>query len=412
MMYVLFQQDGRLKVDWQDNPAEINRNLVVIASAVAAAKHRPEDRACFRVVRTEDFTVDALEKIVREVADPLDPRELRLATFDDHLVAILGQLRTRLGIPGQGAYEAIAFFDKGVMKARLAGSGIRVPRHVVLDPARNTGEAGYRELAAALGSPFFVKPTGQAGSTGTAVIGSRADWRVWQAIREPGCEYEADEFINGTLFHADTILRSCRPPIVITSEYTVPNAEFLRGRTLGSIAMDPAAKITKELTDFNLAVLAALGASAGVYHLEAFATPAEDWVFLEVAARAPGAMITEMYKADFGINFQNETLLAQFSGESTVSHTAPVSPRSLAHAVWAWVPPRHGVVAKVNEPECEGAVTSYWRCQPGDELRPPEALMQRVGGIFVESASADAARSDFEYLRDKYQPLTMRGEEL
>lgn len=252
----------------------------------------------------------------------------------------------------------------------------------------------------------MVKPTVGAGSTGVVFINDAADWVEWCGSRPQG-EFEADEFIRTPLFHVDTVLDGDVARVFV-SEYMSPNAEFLRGRHVGSIPLDPSDARFEPLHDLNDRVLSQLDAHPGVYHLEAFLGSDLQPVFLEVAARPSGGMVTECYQHTHGINLHNATLTTDPTEGGWLLHGSTPAPRR-AHGCWMWVSPRPGLLAKQHSPALRGQAHAYWRCSVGDRLDYAGNVVDRAGGLLVHNESAQDATADFEYLRDQYEPIEMES---
>jgi biotin carboxylase len=90
-----------------------------------------------------------------------------------------------------------------------------------------------------------------------------------------------------------------------------------------------------------------------------FRTPEDDLVFLEIAARSPGALVPEMCERRTGIHLLEANLKLQMgSAEQLEMSPGPFSG-------WAWFPCRPGTVAATNELDlsCHHRVT--WHARPG-----------------------------------------------
>lgn len=408
MRVVLFQHNGRLKLDWSRQLPEIGPGLILVTSPDFTKKLRPADWAGFsQVIELASFDSAALVSALSRIQAEGPGDDLRIVTLDEDLIPVLGAIRGQLGIPGQTADEAIRFSDKIVMKEALSGLAC-LPRFLALPAGEERADALFDKLRSELGLPFVVKPAAAAGSHGVVTITSLSDWQRWRETPASSVACEADEMLRGTLYHVDTILRAGAPATVIPCEYTWPNAEFLHGKNLGSIPLGDGDPLARRLADLNMTILEKLEASAGIYHLEAFGSPDGRLTFLEVAARPGGGMIPELYAHVFDVNLHNEMVMASAARSPGRPAFADARiPAALRHGTWTWVPPQAGEVTQVTEPRTRGAAESYWRCGPGDPLRGPSDIVQRVGGILVRNTSAAQARTDFEYFRDHYVPLTL-----
>src|SRR5262249_17286420 len=148
----------------------------------------------------------------------------------------------------------------------------------------------------------------------------------------------------------------------MVGEYTHPNAEFLDGRVLGSVALDPDEPLYGPCAELSARVLTALGASDGVYHLELFRRDdTGELVFLEVGPRPAGALVPEMYLAAYGLNLHDAVFAIQL-GAGRFAHGVGTAPARLRYAVWSWVPSVAGTVVHREDPRTQGELDIYWRC--------------------------------------------------
>ncbi|HEX6873304.1 MAG TPA: hypothetical protein VF163_19585 [Micromonosporaceae bacterium] len=82
----------------------------------------------------------------------------------------------------------------------------------------------------------------------------------------------------------------------------------------------------------NAAVVAALGSGRFVVHTEFVVRPDGRLTVLEVAARAPGAMVSEAARLHTGVNLETANLALQLGRSAGV-----VTPRGI-QAGWVWTP--------------------------------------------------------------------------
>src|SRR5690606_41526465 len=107
--------------------------------------------------------------------------------------------RKEHGMAGMTPEVAIGFRDKPIMKQRLFGADLRVPRFARVRTAREAFEA-----ADAIGYPVCVKPVAGAGSADTYRVGDDNELRAVLAAVERHPEINLEEFIEGEEFTYDT----------------------------------------------------------------------------------------------------------------------------------------------------------------------------------------------------------------
>jgi len=207
-------------------------------------------------------------------------------------VMLAAQLREALDLPGMRVEQALTFRDKERMKQVLDEAGIRTPRH-----AGATTEPECRAAAERIGYPLIVKPVAGAGSADTYRVDVSSELeRILPAVRHVR-EVSVEEFIEGEEHTFDTISADGRilyenvswyrpPPLVGRSlEWVSPQTVCLR---------DPYAKEYQTGREMGQAVLRALGFETGFTHMEWFRTASGEAVFVEIAARPPGALSVEL----------------------------------------------------------------------------------------------------------------------
>src|SRR5262249_5828301 len=111
--------------------------------------------------------------------------------------------------------------------------------------------------------------------------------------------YIVQEYIDGSMYHVDSIVEGGKIIAQTVAEYNYPPADFTNPEPALSVTMDqsPTANALRAL---HQAVLQALEISTRVFHLEAFLTPAEEPIFCEIAGRPGGAGIPDQFLATTG----------------------------------------------------------------------------------------------------------------
>jgi len=101
----------------------------------------------------------------------------------------------RVPLVGCSILGSAVALDKDIAKRLLKEAGVPVARSVTIHPG---AETAFKDLAAELGSPFFVKPARQGSSVGVSKVAKEQDYSV--ALKE-GFKHDskllAEEFIRG-----------------------------------------------------------------------------------------------------------------------------------------------------------------------------------------------------------------------
>ena len=223
----------------------------------------------------------------------------RVETLWEPLMLLGARLRERLGVPGMSVEQTVPFRDKEIMKQVLDRAGIRTPRH-----ARCRTKDEIWAAAEMVGFPLIVKPIDGAGSADTHRVDDpeQLDHVVMLVTHVP--EVSVEEFIEGEEFTFDTICGDghvhhynmgwYRPrPLVART------VEWMDSQTICLADVDDPFVAGGRKMGFE--VLDALGFQTGFTHMEWFGKADGEVVFGEIAARPPGARMSNIinFAADF-----------------------------------------------------------------------------------------------------------------
>jgi len=228
----------------------------------------------------------------------------RIVALDDFDVEKAASLREHLRVPGMGDTTARYFRDKLAMRTRAREEKIPVPDFVHVLNYRK-----INEFAATVPFPYVIKPRLQAGAHGIKKINSSED--LWHTINGLGDEqsfYVLERFIEGDIYHVDSIIHNMEVRFAVASQYSLPPFEVAHeGRVFGSRTVKHGSPEEEKLIEINRKVMKGMGLVRGVSHTE-FIKSKEDgsFYFLETSARVGGANIAELVEAATGINLWAE----------------------------------------------------------------------------------------------------------
>ena len=220
------------------------------------------------------------------------------------VVLLAARIREHLGIDGMSADTVLGFRDKQLMKERVGGAGLRVPRS-----ARASTVAGVREAAIRVGFPLVVKPIDGAGSANTyRVADDAALAAVLPALRDVA-QVSVEEYIDGEEFTYDAICQAGVPVYENVVQYLPKPIESRNNEWISPVQIS-----ARDLTQPRLQpglrlgrdVLKALGMRDGFVHMEWFLTPTGEAVFGEIACRSGGALLVDMMNWTSDIDLYRE----------------------------------------------------------------------------------------------------------
>ncbi|KJV07916.1 hypothetical protein VZ95_19740 [Elstera litoralis] len=126
-------------------------------------------------------------------------------------------------------------------------------------------------------------------------------------------------------------------------------------------------------------------------------------IFLEIAARPPGAEIIRSYNTAFGIDLPI-TLLELEIGIKSIP-----SPRFSRGSGWAYFPRSAGVVGTLTPPVLRSEMQIVeWKVAPGDFIERTTCGHERSGSVCFSDNSFSVVYQDANYLLS-FDPVTLRA---
>ncbi|MFJ4963934.1 hypothetical protein ACIP6P_16020 [Streptomyces sp. NPDC088729] len=347
---------------------------------------RPEDAVT--VVHTDTYSEREVLSTVPALAAgaPVDA----VVSLSEWTLLPAARLREALGVCGPGWSRMEPLRDKVRMKEYFAARGVRTPEFTAI--GRPGDAAGLLERHGAV----VLKPVDSMGSAGVHLVGSRSELR--RLDREglsAGSRYEAEEFIDGRLFHIDSVVDRGSALVATASTMLDPDTVFPAGGVCRSVLLDDGPERDTVLA-FNDQVLGAIPWFSGVTHLQLFLDRAGQPVFCEIGGRPGGGGIAPAFRHRFGVSLVQAALLPQV-GEPfpEFQEARPPAERSSGHAV---VYPRElgALVAYDRVPQEEWIVQFSPLYRPGQQIVPATSWGQGIAMITVcgPSARAVAERLD------------------
>jgi hypothetical protein len=219
----------------------------------------------------------------------------RVLALSEFGILEAADIRAHLGIPGPDRARLELIRDKVAMKRALAAAGVAHPRFVETPSA-----AGPLPWA----GKTVVKPRQGASSDGVSI---HADARTaldhYWSLPERS-EYELEEFIEGTLYHADGMVDQGAVDGLVVSRYIGTPAGFAAGAPVATSQLP----YEQRFQDFAVRCVEALEISEGCIHLEFFDQADGQLVFLEIANRVGGAGVIDAYLRHTGIHLPSHEI--------------------------------------------------------------------------------------------------------
>jgi biotin carboxylase len=273
---------------------------------------------------------DMPESDIRKGAAHLARRERidRIVALDDFDVELAAMLREHLFIPGMGETTGRAFRDKLAMRRRARSGGIPCPDFVHV---LNTD--AIRDWIARVPPPWVMKPRAQAAAIGIRKLQTADDlWQAIDAIGDDFAEYVLEQFVQGDVFHVDSIVFDRQVRFAVASRYnTPPMAVAHEGGIFATRTLAPDDPLSVALLQSNARVLQSFGLVRGASHTEFIRAHSGEWFFLETSARVGGAFIVDVVEAATGVNLWREWAHVEIAGENGAYD--PPKPKNLAGGI-------------------------------------------------------------------------------
>jgi biotin carboxylase len=246
--------------------------------------------------------------LVAFLARELEPdRIIALEEFDVMTAALI---REHFCLPGMNSSTSRTFRDKLRMAEAAKAAGVEVPDFVPL-----IYPADIAEFIQRVPPPWILKPRSDVSAIGIRKV-ERADdvWRIVDelnkrdSLRERATYYLLARFIQGEVFHVDSIVNNGRVVFAGANRYGRPPLEVAhQGGAYISRTIAHGSADEKRLFEINRKLIKGLGLERGAAHAEFIKSDAAGrFYFLEVAARVGGAYIAEVLEAASGLNLWRE----------------------------------------------------------------------------------------------------------
>lgn len=253
----------------------------------------------------------ATEDYVRAVTNIAGTRPVdRVVGIDEFDVLNAAKTREYLQIEGISTSYALRFRDKLRMRQAASNAGLPCPQFTGVFNTEKIND--YLENTDA---PWIVKPRTEVSAFGIRKCETREQaWDVLTELdvrntwRDHPSQFLIEEFIEGAVYHVDSVVENGKVVAVGVSRYgTTPLNVSHRGGVFTSSIVPYKSKERRELEKLNKQLLKAFEYKRGIAHAE-FLQCARTGKFylLEVAARVGGAYIANVLEHASGVNLWRE----------------------------------------------------------------------------------------------------------
>ena len=234
----------------------------------------------------------------------------RIVGLDEFDVLTAARAREHLQIEGISNSYALRFRDKLRMRNLACEIGMPCPEFVGVFNLK--GISDYLDATAA---PWVVKPRTEVSAFGIRKCETAG--QVWDVLtdldnrntwRDHPSQFLIEKFIEGKVFHVDSVVHNSKIVAVGVSEYgTPPFSVSHHGGVFTTFTVPYKSKERKELEKLNKQLLEGFEYDQGVAHAEFLQSKETgEFFLLEVAARVGGAYIANVLDQASGFNLWRE----------------------------------------------------------------------------------------------------------
>ncbi|WP_026655522.1 ATP-grasp domain-containing protein [Butyrivibrio sp. AE3003] len=237
--------------------------------------------------------------------------------LSERLVEKASELREVYNVPyGIRGEAGHIFRDKVAMKDWLKNnSNVKLPRYSVVSSFDD-----IREFLSGCDSRCVLKPVDSMGSDGVVFVDTANCKDYEHYIERDSRRYEIEQFIDGPMYHVDSIVYNGTVKMFSVGEYAHSTTECTDLKPLmGFIHSELDRDVLRKIADTNNEVIAAMPIKEGITHMEVIYNKNDNNVyFIEIAARVIGCgvdfaianscqkmFIEEAVAATFGIEPDN-----------------------------------------------------------------------------------------------------------
>lgn len=346
-----------------------------------------------RLLAVDTNDENQLTKVVRETHE--EEGFAAVIPGHEYYVEAACKVADRLGLPSLPVHTAAHFRRKDKMRETLEHSGIRAPRHAVVETSDELDGAIEH-----VGFPCVVKPVDRSGSSLVRLCSTKVEVRA--AVREihenPFNGYVQrqgsrasllEEMVTGPEYSVEGYVGSAGPVCCsITEKWTGGRSQFVERGHISS--PDLAISTSDEVVAYVERSVEALGLTVGVFHAEIRLSD-EGPQLMEVGARLPGDHIVEITELARGINLA-DAMVQAYIGELCDAVPVKSVSRPVRYAgVLFFIRPGLDMYRAAQGLDVLRGMDGFVSCSidygPGDPIPPDSNSAGRIGhAIFCNSS--------------------------
>lgn len=219
--------------------------------------------------------------------------------------------------------------------------------------------------------------------------------------------YDAEEFIDGVVFHIDGLTKNKKVLVCWPSQYVNQCISCLDGSWFGSYLLSPNDHRLQKLIDFASSVIEGMPDTSGsAFHLEVFMR-GETIIFLEIASRPAEPLIRKIWLTNFGIDLVEQHIALQAG-----MHPHTYSRTPLRQGGFSILYSKGGMVKRALDLEDDARILlkDLW-VKEGDVISSPKNLGGAIGAVAFLLTGTTSPEEEVSYWANRLASLyTIGGE--
>ncbi len=213
----------------------------------------------------------------------------RIAAMEEHWIDLAAALRLDFNVPGPKPSEIKPLRYKSLMKEVFRGVGITVAEgELASDPAR------ARAFAERVGYPLIAKPDKGVGAHATFKLAADIELDGFFQLKDPAVTYILESFLPGRIESFDGLVDR-NGTIVFCTAHRYGNDIMTVVNTDDHVHYWSLREIPADLEDLGRQAVAAFGLRERFFHMEFMRDPEGELSAMEINARPPGGLTTDMF---------------------------------------------------------------------------------------------------------------------
>ncbi|WP_157830589.1 ATP-grasp domain-containing protein [Aeromonas sobria] len=333
------------------------------------------------------------ESITSEITSNIDigTTDFYIVTLSESRVELCGRLNNHFGL---NSIDYNLFVNKRWMKENISPLGICTPKFIVIDfdRYRKSKEHYINNIIKEIGLPIFIKPLNMFGAMETSKINSNSELESWfNDNKNSSLTFEADEFLDGELFHCESITINGEVKLCHVFKYSTPCFNTYLGENLGSISLLSSEPDFIKISHMSSIITHEfLKSGSGVTHLEVFKVRGQ-YYFLEIAYRPPGILASDVYLKLYKLPLREWHILSQVG----FSFDTPELNFHVARLLIPY-PIKPGRLEGISKPRILSKYKFNWNCEIGDNLPVNQGIDEYAGTMLIWNKDLQQLKSDFK----------------